>query len=154
MDIVKEYVSGIIIVSVVAILLENILPESHHKKYINITIGLVVMLAIISPFSKLTGVNPMFVVPEQVIDDSDLSFANGRRLVADEFSVRLAKKIEEEIKTKCGKNISVSVDVETNDEGEITGIKNIYVYPLDEEILSVICQTTGLEEKTIRERER
>ena len=154
MDIVKEYVSGIIIVSVVTILLENILPESHHKKYINITIGLVVMLAIISPLSKLTGDSPMFVVPEQVLDDTDLSFVSGRRLVADEFSIRLAKKIEEEIKTKCEKNISVSVDVETNDEEEITGIKNIYVYPLDEEILSVICQTTGLEEKTIRERER
>ena len=154
MDIVNEYVSGVIIVSVVAILLENILPESHHKKYINITIGLVVMLAIISPFSKFTGDSPIFVIPETVIDDADLSFVNGKQLVKDEFSIRLARKIEEDVKNKCGQNVTIKVEVETNDEGEITGIKNIYTDAYDEKIISAISSFTGVEKTIIREREK
>lgn len=151
MGILREYASGIIVISVLAILLENLLPNTHHKKYINVVIGLVVMLVIVGPLTKLPHYQESFFLPETVIDDSDLSETNGKKLVAEEFKRRLAETLSSEVQKSCAKKVTVSVEVSANENGEITGIEEISVFPLDEEIRKILAQSAGVAEEKIRE---
>ena len=121
MEFLYRYISGIVIACVLAILLENILPESHHKKYINVTIGLVVMLVIIKPLTGLSDLNPVFTMPETVIDDEDLSININRKTVTEEFEKRLAQVLSEEVLNKSKKKTEISVLVDANENCEITG---------------------------------
>lgn len=149
MGLLREYTTGIIVVSVLAILLENILPNTHHKKYINVTIGLVVMLVIVSPLARLPNWQGAFVLPEMIIDDNDLSGA--KPLVAEEFERRLSGKLSEEVQNRCGKRVAVSVSVDVNEKGEITGIREITAYPLDDAVRAAIAESSGIELSKIRE---
>ncbi len=151
MEFINRYVSGIIVVCVLAILLENILPETHQKKYINVTIGLLVMLVIIKPFTGIKEWNPVFVMPQTVIDDEDLSVNIKRQPVIEEFQKRLALKLSQTVESRCQKQTNISVTVSTNENGEITGIEKITVYPLDEEILNIIAENSGVTADRIEE---
>lgn len=151
MEILNRYISGIIVVCVLAILLENILPETHHKKYINVTIGLVVMLVIIKPFTGIREWNPVFVMPETVIDDEDLSINTNKKTVVEEFKKRLAIKLCQEVESQCGKQTEILVSVGVNENGEITGIEKITATPLDEEIRDIIIKSSGVTADRIEE---
>lgn len=145
MELLKEYATGIIVVSVLAILLENILPATSHKKYINVVIGLVVMLVIVSPVTKLFDVRSAFVLPELVIDDSDLSEKGGKSLVAEDFARRLSNKLSEEVNKRCGQTVNVTVFVDVNEKGEITGIRKITAFPMNDNIRTAIVDCSGIE---------
>ena len=151
MEFINRYASGIIVVCILAILLENILPETHQKKYINVTIGLLVMLVIIKPFTAIKEWNPVFAMPQTVIDDEDLSVNIKRQPIIKEFQKRLALKLSETVESRCQKHTDISVEVSTNENGEITGIDKITVYPLDEEILNIIAESSGVTADRIEE---
>lgn len=149
MGLLREYTTGIIVVSVLAVLLENILPNTHHKKYINVTIGLVVMLVIVSPLAQLPHWQSTFVLPDMIIDNNDLS--GGKALVAEEFERRLSGKLAEEVQNRCGKRVDISVSTEVNENGEITGIREITACPLDDAVRTAIAESSGVEVSRIRE---
>lgn len=151
MELLREYATGIIVVSVLAILLENLLAETHNKKYINVALGLVVMLVIVNPLTKLPHYRDAFVLPELLIDDSDLSQNSEKQLVQAEFARRLAERLSEETKQRCGKQVAVRVFVDSNENGEITGIRKIAVSPLDEEIRAALAESSGVEISKIEE---
>ena len=152
MEFLYRYISGIVIACVFAILLENILPEAHHKKYINVTIGLVVMLIIIKPLTGISELNSVFTMPETVIDDQDLSTNINRKTVAEEFEKILAQVLSEEIFNKSKKITEISVLIDANEMGEITGIEKIKVQPIDEEIKEIIVKTAGVSPEIVEEK--
>ena len=151
MQFLREYASGIIVVSVLAVLLENILPNTHHKKYINTVIGLIVLLVIASPLSHLTEFRNVLVLPENLIDDSDLSEQDGKSLVTEEFERRLADTLQREVEKKCATQVTISVHVSTNDNHQISGIEEIMVYPINEDICRILSEASGADEKIIHE---
>ncbi len=150
MNLLHEYAGGIIVVSVLAILLENILPETGQKKYIQISIGLLVMLAIISPLGNLIQSKEIFRLPEVVIDDSDLSFGKNQ-YVHEDFKRRLCETLHEQVMMQTGKEIDISVELEINDEGAITEIKEIRFFPYDIETAKCLSELSGISIEKIKE---
>lgn len=151
MSFVSEYVSGIIVVSVLTVLLENILPNTQDKKYIQTVIGLLVMLVIVAPLSRLTELRGSFVLPDTVIDGFDLTMPNGNQSVAEEFEKRLSERLEETVMEACDKEVSVSVNVSQNEANAILGIESITVFPAEEEICRILAETTGIAREQIFE---
>lgn len=151
MSFVSEYVSGIIVVSVLTVLLENILPNTQDKKYIQTVIGLLVMLVIVAPLSRLTELRGSFVLPDTVINDFDLTVPNGNQSVAEEFEKRLSERLEETVMEACDKEVSVSVNVSQNEANAILGIESITVFPAEEEICRILAETTGIAREQIFE---
>lgn len=151
MSFVSEYVSGIIVVSVLAVLLENILPNTQDKKYIQTVVGLLVMLVIAAPLSHLTELRGNFVLSDTVVDDFDLTVPNGQQSVAEEFQKRLSERLEETVMKTCGKKVSVSVNVLRNEENEILGIESLTVFPAEEEICRVLAEAAGIATEQIFE---
>jgi len=148
MRLISEYAISIIVVSLLAILLENLLPEGSNKKYVNVLIGLLVMLVILNPLTKLPHYNGTFQFPEIRIDDSDLS-SPAKPFVAESFEKKLSLTISEDIYKTFGKTVECRITCNVNEAGQITGIRKLRLTPHSAEIGAYIAKTYGFEEAII-----
>lgn len=150
MNFLKEYATSIIVVSILAVLLEAILPEESSKKYLRVVIGLLVMLIILQPLTALPQYKSLFTLPSFQLTDDDLSLPTMRPYVAESFSRRLALKLEEDIYQIFHKTVSCRIQCTTNDAGQITAIDAIHLQPFTQDIQTYIAETYGLEEAIIQ----
>ena len=149
MTFLKDYTVSIMIVSLVAILLENLLPQDGNKKYCNVLIGLFVMLVILKPLTRLPHYDETFAIPALRISDEDLSIAPGS-YIADSFERKLSLAISEDLYTAFGKAHSCKVFCQVNDQGQITDIHLVQIAPYSEEARHYISEKYGIKEDVIR----
>ncbi len=149
MDYISEYAVSIIVVSVLAVLLENILPGGSSKKYINVMIGLLVMLVILSPLTRLPHYSETFAVPELRLDDKDLSAAAPQSYIADNFQRNLALAISEDIYSSYNTAVNCRVACTVNEDGQITGVRRVQLEPYSAEIGTYVAQKYGFEEACV-----
>lgn len=148
MDFLKEYTVSIMVVSIVAILLENLLPQDNNKKYCNVMIGLFVMLVILTPLTRLPHYDETFSIPALKLDDSDLS-PSSRSYVAESFEKNLALSISQDLHGVFDATFECRVFCDTNDEGQITDISRIQIAPFSQEISAYIAEKYGIKEAII-----
>ncbi len=148
MSFLNEYAVSIIVVSVLAILLENLLPAGNNKKYVNVMIGLLVMLVILTPLTRLPHYNETFILPELRLDDTDLSLSP-KPYVAESFEKKLALAISEDLHSRFGVATSCRVSCHINEEGQITGIRHIQLAPYTPEMGTYIAANYGFKEEII-----
>lgn len=149
MEFLNEYAISIITVSVLGILLESILPEGSNKKYISVLIGLLIMLVILNPLTKLPHYGETFSIPHLTLTDADLTLPKSKSYIADTFEKKLSLSITETIRSAFGKTVNCRVRCEVNEGGQITRIAQIHVDPYDHEIGAKIAATYGFEEDII-----
>ena len=148
MSFFSEYAVSITVMSVLAVILEMLLPEKNFGKYVSVIIGLVVMMVIISPVSRLICASDTFVLPEAE-EKAAVPEQSARQKVAELFAKRLSEKISAEAFNALGVQISCEVQTEVNEKSEITDIKSIRTEPSDEKIKKFISETFGVETEKI-----
>ena len=149
MDHVREYAISIIVVSLLAVLLENILPNNSSKKYISIMIGLLVMLVILTPLTCLPHFSETFTFPSLRLTDAELSTPASYAFVAEGFEERLSNRICEDIQNTYGTNVHCQVRCNLNENGQITSIQKITLSPYSEDLCQFIAEKYGFEEASI-----
>ncbi len=148
MSFLKDYTISIMIVSLVAILLENLLPQDSNQKYCNVLIGLFVMLVILNPLTRLPHFSESFAIPSLRIGDEDLSFS-GRSYLAQNFEKNLSLAISEDLRAVFGGVYDCRVFCDVNGEGQITAIRQVRVAPFNENVRRHIAEKYGIKEESI-----
>ena len=148
MEYLKEYASNIVVVSILSTIFEIILPEGKNKKIVCVVIGLVVMLAIMSPLNYITQITGSSFFPIFEVDESFPTYE--KNLVADVFENNLATAIKEKTKESLKKDISCEVLTSRNDAGEITEIESVKIIPFDDEVALFIETEFGLDARIIK----
>jgi len=143
----SEYAGGIITVSVFAILLDNLLPGGHYKKYISMVIGLLVMLVIIRPLANLPHYKDTFAVPMLHIEETD--FVEAKPYVAEVFEQKLALSVMETVRKELGVAVECRIYCDVNAEGAITMVRHVHIEPYSSEISAFVSETYGIEEARI-----
>ncbi len=131
MSFLKEYAQNIVIISVLATIFETLIPTGKNKKVAEITIGLIVMLTIMSPLKKITQLKNVGTFPTFEVEESFPSYE--KNIIADVFEENLANSISEKTFQNFGRSISCDVITSRNEEGIITEIEKIFISPYDEE---------------------
>lgn len=149
MEFIKEYAVSIMTVSVLAVLLENILPNDSNKKYIHVIIGLLIMLVILNPLTKLPHYNDTFSIPNLHIGDNQLNIQTNTSYLTNSFQKNMAYAIMEDCHEHFGTPLSCHVYADENQEGEIIGIKQIVISPYAQETARYIATTYGVKEECI-----
>lgn len=149
MDFIKEYAISIMTASILSVLLENILPNDSNKKYIHIIIGLLVMLVILTPLTKLPHYNETFAIPHSYIGDNQLNIKEGTSHLTNSFQKNLAYAIMEDCHNSLNETISCRVVAEENQAGEIVGIKQVILSPYSKESAHFIASKYGIKEDCI-----
>ena len=148
MKFISEYTVSILVVSVLAIVFENILPEDKNNKFCRIIIGLSVMLIILIPLTKLPHYDETFRLPELRLDSTSVT-GETKSYIAENFEKNLSLTIAEDIRQTFGTAISCRVVTDTNESGQITGIHHVILSPHTQETAAYIAEKYGLEEETI-----
>ncbi len=148
MKVINEYVVSIIVVSLLAILLEHLLPEGNSKKYTGVIIGLFVMLVILNPLTRLSHDGQIFTIPQGQPDSATVaSIAPG--IVAESFEKKLAQTVAEDIKNTYKTEVDCRVRCNVNESGQITGIQKLTLSPTSPDINRYISEKYGIEEAQI-----
>lgn len=94
----KTWCEGIIVAVIISIIIESILPEGNHKKYVKVVIGIYIVFTILNPFlgklnTEIKFENPLNLNAIQV---SSASTQDIQKLYASGIKETLKNKIEEE----------------------------------------------------------
>lgn len=94
----KSWCEGIIVAVILSILIESILPEGNHKKYVKVVIGVYVLFMILNPFLEKFGngleIPKEFDLPS--VETSNIDPKNIQELYANGIEETLKSQIEEE----------------------------------------------------------
>ncbi len=147
MDFLNEYAASIVIASLVAILLDTLLPPGSSKKYMGILIGLFVMLIILNPLTKLPHYNPVFLINETAHLEENIPEPSP--YVAELFEEKLAQTMHEDLQNTLGIYADCRVLCHKNESGQIVNIRRVTLSPYSEEAATYLAQKYGIEEALI-----
>lgn len=148
MRFIREYAITIMAVSVLSLLLRSLLPKSSQK-YITVVIGLLVMLSLLAPLTKLPHFSETFALPQIRLDDAALSSAATKPYVAQRFERELALAISRDVHQAFGTSVSCRVHCTVNETGQITAISGVRLSPYGADIAAYIARVYGIEKDVI-----
>lgn len=157
MGFIREYATGIIVVSVFAILCDSLVPEGNLKKYVKTVVGLVVMLVIVSPVTRLPFYADTFQIPVIQLEGDSADAAQLERTQADtlrsQFESDMARRLEQELLNRFGVQTEVTVTAALDMEGSIAGVGSVQVVcetrVSDGELTAWLSTQLGLEKANI-----
>ncbi len=130
----NSWAKGIIIAIIVGIIIQMILPEGKNKKYIKVIIGVYILFCIISPVIgkniDLENYNIEKYLDMNMITTTEKNSDTYDENVQEMFKDKMSEDIKEKIKTKG--YMSNNVQIEIDDDCNITKIKVLNIYKLEE----------------------
>lgn len=93
----KSWCEGIIVAVILSILIESILPEGNHKKYVKVVVGVYILFTILNPFLEKFGkgieIPTEFDLPS--VEVASIDPKNIQELYANGIEETLKSQIEE-----------------------------------------------------------
>lgn len=105
MEAVKEFVNQIIYITIVAIIIELILPKGNTKKYVYIILSLFILLNVISPVVNIIKDADMQTVYDNVLAAISGNEVENNNMDIAVFSEYKNEKITENLKKELSKEI-------------------------------------------------
>ena len=122
MEFFKQWTFKIASTIIFASLCEIIVPNGNIKKYVNLLLGFLLSLSILS---SVNGAKAGDIYEEAYITQSSFE-EEEKKIVLDLYTEKLEEKIKEELLNEINEEISVSIDV-YSDELKFGEIKNAYI---------------------------
>ena len=146
-DFLKLWIRDIAFVFVIVSIIEIIIPNNNMKRYIDMVIGLLIIIVIITPFIKL--LNKDFDIDKEIfkkeIEESNFVYKDNMNLVStqeEQIKEVYLSKIEEEIKELIQETTNYKVD-----EISISIYEDELRYGDIKDIKLAISEMKGMEEK-------
>lgn len=140
----KTYIITVIGAAILSAFAEIISPEKW-RGYVKIITGLVVISCIIAPAAGLFHSGVFNGLDESIVSVGETQNMQ-ERLVVTELQKRINADIEKRMKDEYGISVSAECDLRFDDEGKLTGVKEIYVYgkKLTDGAKRRLCEVYGL----------
>ncbi len=148
MKTINEYTVSIIVVSLLAIILEHLLPEGGSKKYTGVIIGLFVMLVILNPLTKLPHYEHTFTIP-QIQPDDAITTSETPSFITETFEKNLAQTVITDIRDTYQTEVDCRIRCDVNESGQIIGIRKLTLSPCTPDISKYISEKYDIEEAKI-----
>jgi stage III sporulation protein AF len=146
-DFLKLWIRDIAFVFVIVSIIEIIIPNNNMKRYIDMVIGLLIIIVIITPFIKL--LNKDFDIDKEIfkkeIEESKFVYKDNMNLVSmqeEQIKEVYLSKMEEEIKELIQETTNYKVD-----EISISIYEDELRYGDIKDIKLAISEMKGMEEK-------
>lgn len=115
---IKLFIEQVIYISIVAIIIELIIPKGNTKKYVYVILSLFILLNIISPVINIIKDTDMQTVFDDVLETISTNTQNSNNTSIEEFSeyknVKITKSLEENLSNEI-KNKLTTINVEFKD---------------------------------------
>jgi stage III sporulation protein AF len=139
LDIVRDWVKNLVVIILIVVLLEMLLPSSGIKKYVQVVMGLFIIVTVLNPIVNFFQKDYVFshemwkaynpIIEQQIVDQEEIAGRN-RDHILQLYKKRINEQVEK-IVTASGDYGKVKADVsieENPDEEGFASIKSITVY--------------------------
>ncbi len=111
-EIFKVWAMSLAGIIVFASLCETILPSGSYKKYLHLTIGIVLVLALISPFTKNRAELDFSIATQREAYKASTDMSDFQKeKVMKIYKDKLASRLDEELESKTGQSVDVIIEV-------------------------------------------
>lgn len=154
MQIVIEWVTNILVFILFAMTIDLLLPSSNMQKYVKMTVGLILLLLMLSPILKLFSIDPDRLIAsvtsergnQQEMMKNEMETkkkeiqASQRAYILEQTAVQMKNEVDEELMKKYGLNVEdVSLQTKEKENLQIPeDIKKIEVMLTKQEKLGEI----------------
>ncbi len=162
MEWLRQWILTIAGTIIIGSLCDMIVPESSIKKYVRLVTGLILVLAVVGPFTDISP-GEIGSLGEEETRRRAVEFQNSlgereRFEVIRLYREKLCSSIENDIKTEENEDIEVKVQVEEDDEKRFGEIIGVSVVLRDEsvqgerykQIKNIISEKYGVDEKNVK----
>ena len=118
----RDYIVTISVTALVVSVLEIFAPK-EWEKYIKLGIGLVIMSVMLSPVGKFRCGKINFKAPEYTVKQEEFYAGIIKKLKTD-----IERDIEERLKNEFNIDSDATVEIETDEDSNITGVKSIRIH--------------------------
>ena len=113
------FIKTVIVIILIKPLINIILPDENIKKYINFVVGLMVMIILIAPFSKMEFRNIFnFENNVNVPDYKAISDKNIKEIYKQELEKDLSGKFNAKVEVEVDDNLKI-IDIQSEKQQEI-----------------------------------
>ena len=102
---IRAFIEQIIYISIVAIIIELILPKGNTKKYVYVILSLFILLNIVSPVINIINDIDMQTVFDDVLETISTNTQNVDTISIKEFAAYKNTKVTEDLKNSLSKEI-------------------------------------------------
>lgn len=141
------YLKSVIAVVFCAALLCGILPKERAGKITNFAVGIVVLLVIILPLTRLSK-RMLPSLPKLKLQSLEIG---GTPYLMDEFEKTAANDVARILQQKTGKNFRVFVESAWNTNGEFVGVMRAEITPYTAEYAQLTAQELGIAQSKVEE---
>jgi len=138
MDQVYAWVKNIVVFLLLIILIDQLMPSSNYKKYIKVSVGLVMILLVFTPVLDLLNKGDVmdynfelkkFKISSQDLEfDPDLAGEQRKELIVSQYKDTLSGQIKQLINDEAFGIIAVEVEINDDyDSEEFGSIHTIYI---------------------------
>ena len=140
----KEYIITVIGATVLSAM-ANILSPDSWRKYIGVITGFIIISCIISPVSKLTDTDLFSGFDEFYEDRTDYKQVE-REFVIGQLEQKIADDIEKRFKDEFNESVSVSLNLDVNENNEIERVSHIKIIGSDGALHKTerLCEIYGI----------
>ncbi len=144
MEIIREWIMTILSIIIFVTFVEFLLPNNNHRRYINVIIGLMIMLVILRPLTGLVKGGESLA--EDILQTSNQMEVmtmqnrvqtlevNNQETITYLYKENLKSQMKNRLEKQLGyKVLDIEVEIEENNMDEFGMIKGINIVLLDEE---------------------
>lgn len=121
----REYIFSIAAMAILSAVCDILLPKGW-RAYVRTVTGLLLIMTIIRPIADIGGITfpESFAIPEEITAYGDTA---ARDLVKAEAESRISQDIKERLAEELSVGTEVSVRLDTDFEGKITGVRSVII---------------------------
>lgn len=138
----SEYIKTIVTAVLAVGMISVLFPKGSFGKYVSMLSGIIVMAVVAFPLLNIDANDIDF----DILNTENLEIKTNSYIM-EEFEKELARKIQDELKSKT--NIEFSAVVFAEKKDNIITINKVEISPYSEEYVRIVSQYTGIEEGRI-----
>lgn len=128
----KSWITNIAMLVIFVTVVDMLIPDNKYRKYIDLVIGMLVMIAVIKPILGIITFGDRDILKISQIADTKFNYniddiqKKQDELIMKVYKENLANQISNYIKNKYGLNVN-TVEVSLDDGNSVYAIKNINI---------------------------
>ena len=138
--VVKEWISNLTVISIMAVLVNLILPNGNMRKYVDFIFGLIILVMLLNPLLQMSG--KLSRLETAIFQNAAENLSNSAAYISSQTDSKQKENLRRFLKTNLEKNLALELEYRTglkiNDinisfgesygEMDFSSIESIHIY--------------------------
>ena len=109
--VVKEWISNLTVISIMAVLVNLILPNGNMRKYVDFIFGLIILVMLLNPLLQMSG--KLSRLETAIFQNAAENLSNSAAYISSQTDSKQKENLRRCLKTNLEKNLALELEYRT-----------------------------------------